>query len=366
MEKTKPIQNPQRKIQGQKGAAGVEYGILLSLIGVLSITAVVEFGGSLNTTFETAQTTLADANNGTLADGNNGQGVGETRTPQRTASLVDGTSFEAFDCLVGTPGFDTDENDPVFTARFFEADCFDGMGGDEEIEVDEGSGPNMLLYVYPDLEEADIYSGAHWLETSNLAGGTGTAGISGLAAGTVIDFSWINQADVTLSGRRDNLILTPNNGASLEAYGVLQNPDTIRIGFADGTTTVTPLLSQVTNFQGSDTQQDYIQGTILADTIRTGLAGATVSPGTGADVIYHEGGSSSFFGEFGSEEKTVHMVGFNFADIVSVTNPGTGFGSNYTISLNGSTVNIGETNLYTTFVFEDGPRTEAEVIALAP
>lgn len=43
-----------------KGAALVEYGILVGLIAVLAIGAVLALGNEINSTFETVQTTLHD------------------------------------------------------------------------------------------------------------------------------------------------------------------------------------------------------------------------------------------------------------------------------------------------------------------
>lgn len=42
-----------------KGAALVEYGILVGLIAVLAIGAVLALGEEINKTFETVQTTLS-------------------------------------------------------------------------------------------------------------------------------------------------------------------------------------------------------------------------------------------------------------------------------------------------------------------
>lgn len=49
-----------RKVRNQKGAAMVEYGLLVALIAVVAIFGVQQVGDSVDDGFETTATCLAD------------------------------------------------------------------------------------------------------------------------------------------------------------------------------------------------------------------------------------------------------------------------------------------------------------------
>ena len=51
-----------RFLKDESGATAIEYGLIVALIAVVIIAAVTAIGGTLNDTFTTLDTKLADAN----------------------------------------------------------------------------------------------------------------------------------------------------------------------------------------------------------------------------------------------------------------------------------------------------------------
>ena len=51
-----------RFLKNESGATAIEYGLIVALIAVVIIAAVTAIGGTLNDTFTTIDTKLADAN----------------------------------------------------------------------------------------------------------------------------------------------------------------------------------------------------------------------------------------------------------------------------------------------------------------
>ena len=51
-----------RFLKDESGATAIEYGLIVALIAVVIIAAVTAIGGTLNDTFTTIDTKLADAN----------------------------------------------------------------------------------------------------------------------------------------------------------------------------------------------------------------------------------------------------------------------------------------------------------------
>ena len=51
-----------RFFKDESGATAIEYGLIVALIAVVIIAAVTAIGGTLNDTFTTIDTKLADAN----------------------------------------------------------------------------------------------------------------------------------------------------------------------------------------------------------------------------------------------------------------------------------------------------------------
>ena len=51
-----------RFLKNESGATAIEYGLIVALIAVVIIAAVTAIGGTLNDTFTTIDTNLADAN----------------------------------------------------------------------------------------------------------------------------------------------------------------------------------------------------------------------------------------------------------------------------------------------------------------
>lgn len=187
-------------LKKNKGAALVEYGILVGLIAVLSIVAVTTLGTTVKNTFETVATTLSDTVGGISDDEQVGGGLPTSENSEFLAINTgsssswtrssDGRVFES-DTYMATGSVTTQPTS-------LDYDGVDGYVPEIEELYTTVSFGNNLMYEIPVANGSyDVtlhFAEGFWGQPGGLAGGAGSRVFDGYAEGIQI----LNDYDITV------------------------------------------------------------------------------------------------------------------------------------------------------------------------
>lgn len=274
-----------RSTHDQKGAALVEYGILVGLIAVVGIGAVAGTGIKVSEIFEDITYELRLA-----------QLIATAELVHYVPDEPRDDIFPAQSCFQGIPGTDS-------RAQADAADCFLNIPGGN---FETGPDRNILMFLAGGGESIRIGEGNHWLVIGNDFTAKSTVALG--AGRSLIDMRPFS---------RDEVVFAPTNSVDLDIslpLGTVEIANHFpaqslgRFVFADGDLGAGEVFSRLISDQ-IEAGEETIEGSYLGDRfeLTSGSNGLFVLPLEGNDEIVYSGGTITISGDGNFGEDVLDM-----------------------------------------------------------
>lgn len=282
-----------RCTHGQKGAALVEYGLLVGLIAVVGIGSVAGTGIKVSEIFDDITYELKIA-----------QLIATAELVHYVPNTPNDDIFPAQSCFQGVPGAET-------RAKADAADCFLNVAGGS---FATGPDRDILMFLAGGGETVSMGNGDNWMVLSEGFSGKSTVSVG--EGNSLVDLRPLKIADVVFAPTNsvDLDISLPAGTIEINDHFPAQSVD--RFIFDDGEMGAGAVFSRLITDQ-IDAGEETIEGSYLGDRfpLEAGSNGIFVLPLEGDDEIVYAGGTITISGDGNFGEDVLDMRPLNQAQV---------------------------------------------------